>query len=165
MTKEEISNWFINKIRSCYPVVKHEDYPDSILWVYDEKYVRKLKLCKLNNQEIILHNKVKGHCLFRQDLKSQYLWCDYDEIWSFLESNYSYNYNENKLLIKKILSDYTKLNAYTPIIGGYSLIILLSDYTKLNAYTPSVSQLSNVVLLSDYTKLNAYTPIVQNHKE
>ena len=127
MTKEEISNWFINKIRSCYPVVKHEDYPDSILWVYDEKYVRKLKLCKLNNQEIILHNKVKGYCLFRQDLKSQYLWCDYDEIWSFLESNYSYNYNENKLLIKNILSDYAKLNTIFRSIRLYKIECIYTD--------------------------------------
>ena len=114
MNKEELSKWFIDKFNSCYPVI-HDDYPDSIFWLYDEKYLRKMKLCKLNNQKISLPNKVYGVCLFEQDIKTKYLWCDYNEIWSFFKTNYKDNYDDIQLLIKDILSDYTKLNVYTPV--------------------------------------------------
>ena len=113
MKKEELSEWFYDKFNSCYPVV-HDDYPDSIFWFYDERYVRKIKLCKLNNQKISLINKVNGICLFEQDFKNKHLWCNYDEIWSFFKQNYKDNYNEIQSIIKEILSDTTKLNVYTP---------------------------------------------------
>ena len=113
MTKEEISNWFINKLTSCYPV-KHYDYPDSILWFYDENFIRKIKLCKLNNQYISLPNKVSGICLFEQNIKNKVLSCDYNEIWCFFKTNYINNYSDIQSLIKDLLSDTTKLNVYTP---------------------------------------------------
>ena len=113
MNKEELSKWFIDKFNSCYPVI-HDDYPDSIFWLYDEKYLRKMKLCKLNNQKISQPKKVIGICLFEQDIINKYLWSDYNEIWSFFKTNYKDNYDDIQLLIKDILSDYTKLNVYTP---------------------------------------------------
>ena len=130
MTKEELTNWFWNKFNLCYPVT-HDDFPNSVFWFYDQNYIRKIKLCKLNNQEITLHNKVTGTCLFEQDLKNQYLWCDNDNIWSFFEQNYNTNYDDIQSIITDILSDTTKLNVYTP-----------SNFTS-NGYTP----------LSDTTKL------------
>ena len=135
MNKEELTVWFWNKFKSCYPV-KHDDYPDSIFWFYDEKFIRKIKLCKLNNQEITLPNKVSGKCLFDQDLKNKHLWCDNKEIWSFLIQNYRDNYDDIQSLIKNILSDVTKLNVYTPIVLVLSNSLKLSDTTKINVYTP-----------------------------
>ena len=157
MTKEELSDWFWSKLYSCYPV-KHKDYPDYIFWYYDEKFARKIKLCKLNNQEIKLPNKVNGICLFEQDTTTMYLWCDHKEIWSFFQQNYKDKYNEIQLLIKEILSDDTKLNVYTPRYDASIQLILLSDDTKLNVYTPRINFWKSNSTLSDDPKLNVYIP-------
>ena len=133
MTKYELTKWFWNKFNSCYPV-KHDDLPDRIFWVYDEKFIRKLKLCKLTNQEITLPNKVQGKCLFDQDLKTEYLWCDNEEIWSFFKQNYKDNYYDIQSLIKDILSDTTKLYVYTPGYKTHCQCKYLSDTTKLKIY-------------------------------
>ena len=152
MTKEEISNWFINKLTSCYPV-KHYDYPDSILWFYDENFIRKIKLCKLNNQYISLPNKVSGICLFEQNIKNKVLSCDYNEIWCFFKTNYINNYSDIQSLIKDLLSDTTKLNVYTPYCIELRFCFKLSDTTKLNVYTPQSSKTPISTLLSDHIKL------------
>ena len=157
MTKEELSNWFWCKLFSCYPV-KHDDYPNSIFWFYDEKIVRYIKLCKLNNQKIKLPNKVKGVCLFEQNINAKHLWCDYDEIWSFFEKNYMNEYNNIQLFIKEILSDDTKLNDHIPLVKLYPTNKSLPDGTKLDVYTPSDLHDFTLYLLSDDTKLNVYTP-------
>ena len=180
MNKEELSEWFIDKFNSCYPV-KHDDLPYRIFWYYDEKFIRKIKLCEINNQEITLPDKVKGTCLFEQDLKNKYLWCDNEEIWIFFRNNYIDNYDYIQSLIKAILSYTTKLNVYTP----YSIYMKtgaelsdttklkvytplswkfcdesrLSYTTKLNVYTPYLGGCHDEYLLSDYTKLNVYTPM------
>jgi len=155
MTKEELTNWFCNKFNSCYPVT-HDDYPKRIFWYYEEKFVRKLKLCKLNNQDITLPNKVKGECLFVQDLNNEYLWCDNKEIWEFLKQNYSDTYDEIQSLIKNIMSDTTKLNVYTPQYVFLSIREIMSDTTKLNVYTPRITGINTRDKLSDTTKLNVY---------
>ena len=80
MTKEELTIWFCNKFNSCYPVV-HDNYLNKIFWIYDKQYARNLKLCKLNNQKFVLPNKIKGDCLFDQDILNNYLYCEYQEIW------------------------------------------------------------------------------------
>jgi hypothetical protein len=157
MTKEELTIWFWNKFNSCYPVV-HDDYPDSIFWFCDPNYIRKIKLCKLNNQKIILPNKVIGTCLFEQDSKYSCLYCKFDEIWLFFKQNYKDNYDDIQSLIKEILSDTTKLNVYTPLDTCFSSWLCLSDTTKLNLYTSDFIGAIEDSNLSDTTKLNVYTP-------
>jgi len=157
MTKEELTEWFWNKFNSCYPVT-HDYYPDRIFYYYDEKYIRKIKLCKLNNQETFSPNKVQGKCLFDQDLNNKYLWCDYDEIWNFFRNNYINNYYDIQLLIKDILSNTNKLNLYTPNNNFYDSHDLLSNTNKLNVYTPDNCILQEKIRLSDTNKLNVYTP-------
>ena len=157
MEKEELTDWFIDKFSSCYPV-KHDDYSDCIFWYYDESVVRRYKLCKLNKQEITLPNKITGQCLFYQDLKNKILWCDYKEIWSFFEKNYIDNYDKIQSFIKDILSDTTKLNVYSPIPQYFQSIFQLSDTTKLNVYSPSLLYSKLIPKLSDTTKLNVYSP-------
>ena len=80
--KEELTKWLIDKFNSCYPVT-HTDYPKSIFWFYDKKITRKIKLCKINNQDITLPAIVTGICLFEENYKNNYFNCDYHEIWTF----------------------------------------------------------------------------------
>ena len=157
MTKEEISDWFIDKFNSCYSV-KHDDFPDSIFWVYDEQFIRKLKLCKLDNKNLKI-NKINGICLFEQDKKCHNFYCDYNEIWSFLKNNYTDKYDDIQSTIKDILSDNTKLNVYIPLSLYHPGSELLSDNTKLNVYIPHMWSWSYYQQLSDNTKLNVYIPL------
>jgi len=106
MYKKDLYDWFWNKYNSCYQV-KVELYPDSVFLVYDEKYIRKLKLFKLNNtEELISINNVEG----------TFLWLS-EELWKFFEKNYSYDYYDIQKLIKKLLKDHPILFDYNPLPG------------------------------------------------
>ena len=113
MLKEELKIWFINKLNSCY-LVKHDKYDNSILMVYDKNYNRERKLGRILGKEISEPNFDEGVVLFKQDWDNDYLWCNYGEIWSFFEANYSNNYMKIKELISDILKDTTKCEVLTP---------------------------------------------------
>ena len=159
MDVEELKVWFFDKLYSCYSV-KNDDYPNNIFWFYDESFVRKVKLYKLNNKEISLPLKVKGKgvCLFDQDLKNKSLWCDYDEIWSVFEKEYMYNYIDIQSLIKGWLEEDSKLNVYTPAFNFLCHTKGLEEDSKLNVYTPFSVSFKTLVLLEEDSKLNVYTP-------
>jgi len=135
MSDEELKDWFWNKFNSCY-YVKHEDYPDSIFMYYDKNFYRQKKLARVLEQEIIYPTKVDGTCLFEQDYKNNYLWCDNKEIWSFFEKKYSYNDIEIRDLIKSWLVEYSKLQVLTPLIPYIAASALLVEYSKLQVLTP-----------------------------
>jgi len=152
MNKKELIKWFCDKFNSCYSV-KHDDYPDVILWFYDETYIRKLKLYKLNKQENILPNKVKGICLFRQDTRKKIFWCNYNEIWEFLEDNYKDgDYNEIQLLIKNVLSNNIELKEYDPKLTDIISSRIISNNEKLSSCYPA-SMRVNFNELNDIEKI------------
>ncbi len=151
MTKDELTKWFVNKFNSCYPVI-HDDYPEHIFWFYDEKYIRKLKLCKLNNNKLS-YDKIKGYCIFNQDKQYNYLWCDYGEIWSFVEKNYTDNYNGVQSIIKKILVDNYKLIGYNIAYDNILLSYGTLEVNKLNLYTPHEEWHEMSAILTDTDKL------------
>ena len=113
MTKEELKDWFWDKFNSCY-LVKHNDYPNSVFMFYDTNFVRSKKLANILDKEVEYPKEPKGKCLFELDFKNKYLFCDYDNIWTFLELNYSINYQEIKKLIKYWLEEHNKLKVLTP---------------------------------------------------
>jgi hypothetical protein len=112
MTEQELKCWFFDRLNSCYPVT-HSDYPDSVYWFYDEKFVRKIKLCRLSGTSLTLPDKVIGKCLFEQDWENKYIWMDHVDIWSFFQSVTSYNYQETKQLIHTWLKEHDKLKILT----------------------------------------------------
>ncbi len=85
MNKQELINWFNEKLMSCYHIKKD----DTILWIYDKNFVRYCKLASIDGSEISLPKEIKGDVLFEQDLKNEHFWCHYNKIWSFLKTNYS----------------------------------------------------------------------------
>jgi hypothetical protein len=84
MTEEELKNWFWNKFHSCY-LVTHDDNPDNIYFFYDKLFLRKRALLNILGKEIELPKEVRGDCLFIYSLKLNYLWCEYNNIWSTIE--------------------------------------------------------------------------------
>ena len=134
MTKEELTIWFVDKFNSCYPVTIEDDYT-RLFWFYDEQFIRKIKLCKIENIKYPIHNTVKGTCLFDVHISNRYLFCDYKEIWSFFEKNYSKNYNEIQSLISEIFRyELIKLSNCTPQCSRPSIALDKKHYHKLKIY-------------------------------
>ena len=157
-SEEELKQWFWAKFLSCY-YVKHDDYPNSIFMIYDKQFLRKVVINSILGKPIDYPKEVKGLCLFYQDYKNGYLWCDRFEIWSFLEKNYRDNYTDTQALIKGWLSEADKLNVLTPYIHTLVPSQVLSDADKLNVLTPITYRQNHQQALSDADKLNVLTPI------
>jgi len=113
MNNEELADWLLNKIFSCYPVKMLEN--DNItFWYYDKIFHRKLKLSKLNNTKIEYPKNITGICIFEQDIKNKQLCFNYDEIWKILFDNYSDDIDDINFLIMNTLKD-SEFNSYTPV--------------------------------------------------
>lgn len=130
MTKEQLKQWFWNKFQSCY-CVKHDNFPDHIFMVYDKQFLRKIVINSILYKPIEYPKKVKGFCLFHLDYKNNRIWCDYDEIWTFLNKNYSYDHRKIQSIIKGWLSD-LGLTSFTPMNEIKSLIIDSSEADKMH---------------------------------
>ena len=122
MSTEELKIWFLDKFNSCYSV-KYDDYPHSVFMIYDINFIRTKKLANILDKDVEYPTVIKGVCLFEQDLKNEYLWCDYYEIWTFFIKNYSSNYQEIRTLIKGWLEEHDKLKVLTP-----NLMLFNADY-------------------------------------
>ena len=158
MTEEELKIWYWDEFNSCYPVV-HSDYPESVFWFYDEKFIRKTKLCKLNNSEITFPKKITGKCLFEQDFKNKWLNCEYDEIWMFFYTNYSANYHYVQSFIKNMLKETDKISALTPSYTYTYDLSMLKETDKISALTPSQLFQSSKLWLKETDKISALTPV------
>ena len=130
MNKEELKKWFWNKFNGCYKV-NHCDYPKRTYYFYDEQFLRQKKLSRIiGGQELEYPTELKGICLFEQDPKNEYLYCDYDEIWSFFQINFSTNYNEIQSFIKELLEEHDKLSASIPDNGNSSSMVTWRNTTN-----------------------------------
>lgn len=156
--KQELINWFNDIFNNCY-YVSHNDMPNSIFMYYDLRYVRKLKLSKLENKVYLPQKKISGECLFEQDWKNKYLWCDYNNIWKYIADNYSSNYNDIVNFIKERLEENT--NELVPKLERNRLLSL-EDYTKMNVMvlTPNFSKVSGKIG-EQYLYTNVLTPYIQ----
>jgi hypothetical protein len=130
--KDDLTQWFNNYFQNCYNV-KHNDYPESIFMYYDLRYVRKMKICKIEGKQCLQPNKITGKCIFVLDWKNNCLWCNYDDIWNYIENNYSYNYYDVQNFIKNRLEE-NSINVLTP---KFQCIIwtktsILEEYSKMN---------------------------------
>ena len=137
-SKEELYKWFWMKFDSCY-LVEQSDYKGNYLMCYDEQFLRQKKLERIidGDEEIVYPTKPSGKVLFQQDWEYGWFRCDYDEIWSYLETNYSSNSDEVKELITWMLEEHDKLSVLTP--DGESEVYLrwLEEHDKLSVLTPN----------------------------
>ncbi len=158
MKKEELKKWFWNKFNSCYKV-NHSDYPKSIFYFYDEQFLRQKKLARIiGNQELEYPSEVKGICLFEQDLKNERLWCKYDEIWSFFETNFSPNYGDIRSFIKELLEEHNKLSVTIPLNNKWKRPNYLEEHNKLSVSIPLQRSLIVHQHLEEHNKLSVTIP-------
>ena len=155
MNKQELQEWFYEKLFNCY-WVKHKTDPNIKYLVYDKQFIRDCKLSSVLGGNITFPTEHIGDVLFRRDLKNKIFYCDYDIIWSFLMSNYQNNYNEIRDLVKGFLGEIDKNSAYTPIDIVVMYVSDLGDIDKNSAYTPKFTM--NILKIKrDIDKNNEYT--------
>ena len=115
MNKEEISNLFINTIKSCQQIKIYSKHYNNIIYFIetDKNTLRKMKLCKLNDQKFN-NNQTKGNCVFaiNLDVTDAYykLDCNYTIFDIFKNKYFKLNnifYNEKIIenMIKSILNE------------------------------------------------------------
>ncbi len=114
MSKEELTKWFLDKFNSCYPVI-HNEHENSVFFLYDEQYIRKVKLSIIENSEIPNPKNFKGDILFELNNRTKTLYCDYSKIWTFIAKNHVNNYHEIQDFLFEIINKLDKLNEYTTI--------------------------------------------------
>ena len=117
MNKDELREWFYEKLFNCYKV-KHKKNPDIKYLVYDKQFIRDCKMSNLLGDDIVFPTEHTGDVLFEQDSKNKIIYCDYDIIWSFFESNYQGNYQEIKDLIIGFLGEIDNYKEYTPTFSA-----------------------------------------------
>jgi len=158
MTEQELKQWFWNKFSSCYYVV-HEDYPKSLFMYYDEKFIRKIKLCKLGGKDIKMPSVISGICLFEQDYKNGYLYMDYDEITDFFYKNYSKDYFRVKEMVTGWLKDSEKMSMLSPNYQLRRDRSWLKDSEKMSMLSPEPVGFASVYWLKDSEKMSMLSPV------
>jgi len=145
MNKEELTDWFWNKFNLCYPVT-HDDYPNSIFWYYDEKIIRKIKLNKINNLKNPFNFNIKGTILFKLDIKTKTLYCDYMNMWVIIFQNEIKSYNEIQNFLFDIINKSTILNKY----------IKTDEDKNFSSFVPDYSYLDFNYMLEDKKRMKIY---------
>ena len=158
---DKLKTWFWDKFNSCY-LVKHEDYPESIFMYYDPQYVRKMKLAKISGEEIYKNN-ITGLCLFEQDWKNKWFYCNFVEIWDYLYDNYSKNYTDAEQFITDRLEEHTKMSVLTPVTDFFDKYKALEEHTKMSVLTPCMFVSIKKAKLEEHTtKMSVLTPLSIN---
>ena len=135
MTKQELQEWFYEKLFNCY-CAKHKSNPNIKFLVYDKQFIRDCKLSSLIGGNIVFPVKYTGDILFEYDLKTKIIYCNYFLIWSFFESNCKKTYQEIQDLIKEFLGKIDNYKEYTPSHGASQLLIDLGNIENYKGYTP-----------------------------
>ena len=73
LNKEELIEWFDEKLMNCYHIVRENG---DIIWVYDKNYIRKLKLAEIDGIKIDPPVYDKNKVLFYQDQKNKWFECE-----------------------------------------------------------------------------------------
>ena len=159
MTKQELQEWFYEKLFNCY-WVKHKTNPDVKFLIYDKQFIRDCRISGVLGNDIVFPTEHIGDVLFEQDLKTKYIWCNYRLIWSFFESNYKDDYQEIQDLIKEFLGEIDNCKQYTPTPCGYDQegVNSLGEIDNCKQYTPNLTGSSCRFVLGEIDNCKQYTP-------
>ena len=82
-------------------------------------------------KDLILFRYKPNHNFMVYDTKNKYVYINYDEIWSFLESNFGLNHREIQELTKEWLYEVYKLRGITTYDRWFANFIHLDEVYKL----------------------------------
>ena len=87
----------------------------------------------------ILYRYKKGHNLMICNRKNDYVYINYDEIWSVLEDNFGLNYDETQKLTQRWLDEVYNLRGDTPINYNTVLDLQLDAVYNLRGVAPETN--------------------------
>ena len=106
---EHIVIKYLNKLYGDLEECRKNDYPNSVFFARGKKVY------------------------MEQDLKSNYLWVDYETIWSDLIDTFSLEYYEIQSIITKWVEETYKLKGVTPNASEYLRYAVVDETYKLNS--------------------------------
>jgi hypothetical protein len=86
---------FFRELISKFKIKLTDDYPNRIFYMIDDKIY------------------------MEQDKKTKEIWIRYFNFWSVFESEFGYNYQKTKELLRGMLERHLKLKGYTPTDQWY----------------------------------------------
>ena len=134
MNKDELREWFYEKLFNCY-YVNHKTKDDVKYLVYDKQFIRDCKLSSLVGGDITFPMEHTGDILFQQNSKNKIFFCSYRLIWSFFESNYKDDNQEIQDLIKEFLGEIDNYKEYTAMIFYCNYYVFLGEIDNYKEYT------------------------------
>ena len=112
---DEKEQFFIDKFVNCKIKIDHKKYPNEI-YFFDQS------------------DKYLGE----YDSKNMEFWISYNNIWSFLESNYNLNYNQVKDLTQAWVEEHFKLRPVTTVLVQPFSVMVVEEHFKLRPVTTLV---------------------------
>ena len=159
MTDDEIKTLLFDIITSCYQS-ENVIYHNIIFYIYDEKFIRKVKVNKLNNNKIKmkLPNKVNGECIFYViNNIPAYIHINYDYIFKYLFNNRYNNIIDNygiienykekiSEIISNIMNEYDTSTTYDTNNTSW---FTYSNYITINLY--NIIQESKTITVNNWS--------------
>ena len=146
--------------------ITSDKYPDSIFYYMDKNIERQIKLHKvldIKKPISLNYNKIDiNNIVFKQEIKNNRLWIDYEKIWSKLESNIDYKglgMSDMSELIGGWLNEDSNWKPYTPLTYIFRTYTKLNDDTNWKPYTPGRTSFLQSTQLNDDTDWKPYTPL------
>jgi hypothetical protein len=102
MTKEGLKEWFWNMYSSCYTI----ENDNGIDMCYDKNFIRQRKFARLLGKDIKIPTTVTN-VIFHINLRNQYLYVDWNQIWvKFEQYGYKTYGGETESIIREILMEH-----------------------------------------------------------
>ena len=114
MVDKKFKDYFWNKYNSCYKLPSKKG--GKYFLMYDESYVRKMRIATILGCETEIENPKNGEIVFDVDYSNGFLFCSYSDIWDFYFKNYSSEYYEVEYLLREIIKENKEVSQLLPQI-------------------------------------------------
>jgi len=142
MIPEKLTEYILNIFNSCIQI-KHNYDKNIIYWYYDENFIRKQKMCLLNNKSITKPKKLNGIVLFIENKNNKKL---------------TYNINEIKKIIEKLNNNKIDFSDYYSSDSMFTIFLdnKIRKIPKFKTYNEYFNTNNNIITFHTYYNYNLY---------
>ena len=99
---------------------------------------------------------------FHQEDRNDYLWCDYDEVWTFFRRDLGLNYDDAQELIQQLVDETLNCKVNTPsgIMLGFNYKVDETLNCKVN--TPEMNAIKKPSLVDETLNCKVNTPFISS---
>lgn len=108
-----------------------------------------------HGKEFIYHKN--GKWFFYQDCKNDKFWCNYDNYWSFFESNFRLEQKEIKDITKYLVEEVLKREVATPLHSNRFLDFGVEEALKREVATPMTDYGYHIIQVEEALKRELVT--------